>query len=144
MAEHHVLKIATVLDHGEGGDGAYAGVKVADDKGRELVVLVPHEKAGEFAARLRAGAAYAATKRAGETPDAGATDWPLTLPARNVNVGQRPDGRIALRLELVDGMVVDVPLPDAALGPIRDAFARAADIKDGGAEPTEGARSVRH
>jgi hypothetical protein len=127
MAEHHILKIAKILDHGEASDGAQVGVKVADDKDRELVVLLPHAKAGEFALRLAAGAAYAAEKR-GEA-DRDTARRPLSLTPKGVDLGQRGDGTVVLALELADGFKVQIPLPDRMLAPMRDGFAKAVEAK---------------
>ena len=133
-----VYMVAEILDHGEGGDGAYVGLRLGDDEGRKLVVLVPHEKVATFVARLRAGATFAATKRSGADP-ARSGPIPLSLNATSGQVTQRRNGQIMFQFDLEDGLKLEVPLRDAALRPLAEAFAKAAaaveNAVDGGAKP---------
>ena len=135
MAGHHILKVGKIINHGESGEGRLVGVHVADEKEREFVLLVPHQMAGELAARLRAGASFAAAKR-GEGPAEG-QDFPLKLTPSHVRLGQRTDGSIAFRIEMPGGMLADVGLPASALAPLREAIdqaiARAGSAGEAGA-----------
>ncbi|MEM9145887.1 MAG: hypothetical protein AAGC57_06775 [Pseudomonadota bacterium] len=129
MSETKTLRIAEVMDHGEGNEGALVGVKVKDGEGREIVLLMHHDTVSDFQTRLHAGATYARAKRDGkETKDV----MPATLPVKSMSVGQRTDGRIAFRLDLSSGLIVDVPLNDDILPKLRDAFEAANSAKQGG------------
>ncbi len=136
-----IYRVAEILDHGEGGDGAYVGVRLADGEGRKLVVLVPYEKVGNLVARLRAGASFASVKRAGED-QAKAAQTPLSLNATSGQVAQRRNGQIMFQFDLEDGLQIEVPLKDEALRPLADAFRKAADAVenalDGGARSPGG------
>ncbi|MEL6217620.1 MAG: hypothetical protein AAFR79_04015 [Pseudomonadota bacterium] len=126
MTELKTLRIAEVMDHGEGNEGALVGVKVKDEKGNEIVLLMHHESIVDFQTRLHAGATYARAKREGRDVN---EVMPATLPVKSMSVGQRPDGRIAFRMDLTSGLVVDVPLSDDILPKLRDAFAAADQSK---------------
>lgn len=130
MTDLKTLRIAEILDHGEGNEGALVGVKVKDPDGLEIVLLMPHDKVSDFQTRLHAGATYARAKREGkDTKEV----MPATLPVKSMSVGQRTDGRIAFRLDLTSGLVVDVPLSDDILPKLRDAFATADSTRSGAA-----------
>lgn len=128
MSELKTLRIAEVMDHGEGNDGNLVGVKVKDGEGREIVLLMHHETVSDFQTRLHAGATYARAKRDGKDT---AEVMPATLPVKSMSVGQRPDGRIAFRLDLSSGLIVDVPLNNDMLPKLRDAFEAADAAKSG-------------
>ncbi len=121
-----MYRVAEVLDHGEGGDGAYVGVRLNDGENRKLVLLVPHEKVATLVARMRAGASFAAIKRSGADPET-AGPIPLSLNATSGQVTQRRNGQILFQFDLEDGLKIEVPLRDAALRPLAEAFAKAAD-----------------
>lgn len=129
MAESKILKIAKILNHGEADDGAYIGVRVEDVHGRDVVLVLPQEKAAEFALRFRAGAAYAAEKRANPEADPRAPQRAMILAPRAMAVRMREDGQFVLRIEVTPDFAVDAPIPDEALAPMRDTFAKIVTLK---------------
>ncbi len=123
MPDYYKIQITEVLEHGEAEQGLQVGVKVADDKGNECVILIPHETVGAFFVTLQAAAQHAEEKRHedGITDDASA----YLTKIESINIGVLSEGTISLRFRLKGGMNLDFPLPPQFIGKLRDDLAEA-------------------
>ena len=126
--KHTLLKVTKILDHGEANDGTLVGVKMADEKEREFVMLVPHGEVAELQARLAAGAGYAKRRRDNIPEGEKLSKNAVPLPVQGISVGRRGDGVFVLRIDLGRDVVLESPLPTEALPQLRDGFEKAATL----------------
>lgn len=132
--QHKLLKVSKVLDHGEASQGAYVGVKMADNQDREFVMLVPHEMVADLQVRLSAGNAYARrTRDNAPEPDPKEKNT-IPMPVKGISVGRRADGVFVLRIDLGRDVILESPLPVEALPQLRDGFEKATTLAARAAE----------
>ncbi len=129
MADYYKIQVTEVLDHGEARHGLLVGVKVADDKGNECVILIPHETVGAFFVTLQAAAGYAEKNRRerGITDDTSA----YLMQIESMNIGVLSQDTISLRLRLKGGMNLDFPIPSKFVRKLRDDLGQALETADG-------------